>query len=540
VLPSFFRAIFTNGNPNDPGRVGTGGIVLIFILGLVIRLFACQHIFVVNPDGVYYIHQARAIYYGEWNSLTSCHLSFLSNYPFFIAGAYAIFHHWVVAAKFVSVFFGSITLIPLYFLCRRFFDRDISTLTTLVFALLPVFVARSADVVRGPICWFFLAVGLYFFIKSDEKDYRIPLLLSCLSFLIASWARIESVLFVLVSPIYLLAVPQEKRIKKLVFFTLPLIGALVLVFFGVIFLNKPLEHTLRLDELVDKLSAPIIAYGTLRSDLAELMIQPLAGVMPHFLHKARHLVWLVALGTVVKYMIRAYFYLFFIIFVLGLGGVWHRLKEDRRILYLSLIALSAFILLFLHVVQKWMMFDRFCAIFMIPAFMVVGFGLQKTVLLINTRFQVKNSIVLLILCLLILSCSLPKNLKSKEADKIVYKEIGEVIAQREGNSKEIKIVKSLRTPDWTPFYANLNYEGAPCPKTDFGIESTRFDEIVFRDYEGFLGYLKKNGITYFLWEERAWPKGGFDFLSRKDPADFKEIGAWSHPDTGRMVLFKVL
>ena len=218
-------------------------------------------------------------------------------------------------------------------------------MTTLFFALLPVFVARSADVVRGPVCWFFLAVGLYLFIKSDEKHYRILLLLSCLSFLIASWARIESVLFVLVSSIYLLAVPQEKRIEKLVFFTLPLIGALLLIFFAVLFLNKPLENTLRLYELVDKLSAPIIAYENLRSGLSELMIQPFEGVMPHFLHKARHLVWLVALGTVVKYMISAYFYLFFIIFILGLGGVWPRLKEDRRILYLSLIALSAFMLL---------------------------------------------------------------------------------------------------------------------------------------------------------------------------------------------------
>jgi len=540
VLPSFFRVRFPNANPNDPKGVGAGVIVLIFILGLVIRLFACQHTFVVNPDGVYYIHQARAIYYGEWNSLTSCSLSFLSNYPFFIAGAHAIFHNWVVAAQFVSLFFGSITLIPLYFLCRRFFDRDISALTTLAFALLPVFVARSADVVRGPICWFFLAVGLYFFIKSDEKHYRILLLLSCLSFLIASWARIESVLFVLVSSIYLLAVPQEKRIEKLVFFTLPLIGSLFLIFSAVLFLNKPLEHTLRLCELVNKLSAPIIAYENLRSGLAELMIQPLEGVMPHFLHKARHLVWLVALGTVVKYMISAYFYIFFIIFVLGLGGIWHRLKEDRRILYLSLIALSAFMLLYLHVVQMWMMFDRFWAIFILPAFMVVGFGLEKSTLLIRSKFHLKKSTVLALLCFLILAVALPKNLKSKEADKVVFKEIGELIARREGNEKVTKIVKSLRTPNWTAFYANLEYEGAPCPKTDFGIERTQFDGMVFRNYEGFIDYLKKNGVRYFLWEERAWPKGGFDFLSRKDPKDFKEIGAWSHPDTGQIVLFEAL
>ena len=81
--PEFFREISPNGKPNDFGRLGAVVIVLIFILGLVIRLFACQHTVIVNPDGVYYIHQARAIYYGEWNSLTSCGVSFLSNYPFY-------------------------------------------------------------------------------------------------------------------------------------------------------------------------------------------------------------------------------------------------------------------------------------------------------------------------------------------------------------------------------------------------------------------------------------------------------------------------
>ncbi len=197
-------------------------------------------------------------------------------------------------------------------------------------------------------------------------------------------------------------------------------------------------------------------------------------------------------------------------------------------------------LLYLHVVQMWMMFDRFWLIFMLPAFMVLGFGLEKSGLLIRSKFHWKKSTVLALLCFLILAVALPKNLKSKEADKIVFKEIGELIAHREGNEKVTKIVKSLRTPHWTPFYANLNYEGAPCPKTDLGIEYTQFDEIVFRDYKGFIGYLKQNGVRYFLWEERAWPKDGFDFMNSKNPQTFREIGAWSHPDTGRIILFKVL
>jgi len=538
MIPSLPHTTSSNDSSNDPGRGGAREIALIFILGLVIRLFACQYTFIVNPDGVYYIHQARAIYYGEWDSLTAC-INFLSNYPFFIAGAYSIFHDWIVAAKSVSLFFGSITLIPLYFLFRRFFDKHISILGVLVFAVLPVFVRISADVVRGPICWFFLTLGLYFFIKSGDKNYRLPLLFCCLSFLMASWARIEAMLFIFVTCAYLLAMPQEKRIKRLAIFTMPFALILAFALCWALFIDASLVDTFRLSEVGKKFSAPFIEYETLRSNLSELMAQPLTENVPQFLHKARHLIWLIALGTLVKYMIRAYFYLPFILFLLGLGGMWRRLKEDRRVLYFSLIASCVFILLYLHVIQKWMMFDRFWSIFILVCFLAFGFGLEKSALLIRSRFHLKQSTALVLLCFLVLAVALPKNLKAREEDKVVFKEIGELIAHREGKENVTKIVKSLRTPNWTPFYANLKYEGAPCPMINFGLKETEFEETMFKSYGRFVHRLRKESVKYFLWEERAWPKSGFDFLKTKNQRDLKELGTWSHPDTGKLILFSL-
>jgi hypothetical protein len=540
VPQSLFRATSSNHDPHTPGRAAGAGIVLIFLLGVAVRLFACGHTYIISPDGVYYIHQARAIYYGEWHNLTSCCLSFVSSYPFFIAGAYPLIHEWVAAAQLVSLLFGSMTLVPLYLLCRRFFTRDVSALTLLVVALLPLFVIGSGEVIRDPVCWFFLSFGLYFFVASYEKKFRLLLLFSCLSFLMATWARVESFLFILVSFIFLLLVPQEQRIKRLAWFAMPLISALILIFCAVVFLDQPLLHTLRVHDMVHKLWAPIISYEVLRTDLAELMKQPLEGVIPHFLHKARNMVWLVALGTVVRYMIRAYFYLFFIFFVLGLGGMRHRLREDRRILYLCVLSLSVVILFYVHVLQTWMMFDRFWAIFIIPAFVVMGFGVHKARIIMIEKWHLNPSIAFFIMCLLILVCTLPKDLRGREADKMVYKRIGEHIAEREGGGKEIRILKSLRTPNWTPFYANLGYEGVSCPMIDFGMEAPQFEETVFKDYDAFVHYLRKGDIGYFLWEETAWPEGGFNFLDRKHPDHLKEMGSWHHADAGRLILYQVV
>lgn len=540
VVPSFFRTAPRSSSPDTPDCVGKSGFILIFLLGFVIRLAACQNAHIINPDGVYYIHQARAIYYGEWNGLTSCALSFVSMYPFFIAGGYALIHDWATAAQWISCVFGSLTLIPLHLLCRRFFNRDISFLTLLVFALIPVFVAGSANVVRGPLCWFFLALGLYFFVVSNERNSRLFLTLSCLAFIAASWARIESAVLVAVSLIYLLVVPQEERFKKTACFALPLILILSVVFFTGILLDRPLIHMLRLNEIVDKLSGPMVAYETLRDGLRELMRQPLDGVMPHFLHKARNMVWLVALGTLVRYMLRAYFYFFFIFFLLGLGDVSRRLREDPRISYLSFLFLSAFLLLYMHVIQTWMMFDRFWAIFMLPGFVVVGFGVQKGVLLLNTRCRLKISTALLLVSFLILACTLPKDLQPRETDKVVYREIGSFIAEMEGNDKEIRILKSLRTPNWIPFYANINYEGVSCPKIDFGMDEALFEERVFKDYDTLIRYLGEGEIDYFLWEEKAWPEGTFNLSATQHLKDLETIRAWHHPDMGKMVLYKVV
>ena len=95
---------------------------LVIGLGLGLRLFAFFHTTVISPDGVFFIHQARIIYYGLKDSVNSLGLVYLSNYPLFIAGVYTIVGDWVASAKLVSLFFGTLTLVPLYLLSRRFFD----------------------------------------------------------------------------------------------------------------------------------------------------------------------------------------------------------------------------------------------------------------------------------------------------------------------------------------------------------------------------------------------------------------------------------
>ncbi|HBF43561.1 MAG TPA: hypothetical protein DDW42_08040 [Desulfobacteraceae bacterium] len=514
----------------------TREVIFVFLLGFVIRLFACQYTYIVNPDGVLYIHQARAIYYGLWDSIASCSLSYVSNYSVLIAAAYTVFHDWIIAARAVSLLFGSLTLIPIYFMLKRFFDEHISALGTLVFALMPTFVGRSSDVVRGPIYWFFLTLGLYLFISQIEKTkYRIYLFFSCVCFLMAAWARIEALLFTVISCFYIIGIKQERKFEKLAIFIIPV--ALSVFFALAIFVigNAPVKDIFRIHEVAEKLFTPFIEYRGLRASLAELNNSIQLGALHYFLCKAKTLIWFIAFGTLMIYIVKVFFYPFFFIFIVGVGGIKARLKNDRSILYLVLLSIFTMILLYFHVLQTWIMENRFLALFVFPCCVWIGFGLESIISFLRSRLKLKNHVILPIVCLLILGSALPKDLKPREVDKTVFKQIGNTIARREGSSNKIAVAASQHTIRWISFYANLKYKGAPCPYKYGNLE-----DLAGNSYSQFVHNLKKEGIRYFLWEERHWPQKRYNFIKWKRSKDFVEIGHWRHPDTGRMVLLEVI
>ena len=535
-MRSLFRDIFSNKELTDDIASMSRLLIFVFALGVVIRIFACQYMYMMNPDGVLYIHQARAIYYGQWDQLSSCGVNFLSNYPLLILGGYTIFHDWIFSAKAVSLIFGSITLIPIYLLLRRFLDQKTSVLSTLVFAVNPLFVTRSAYVIRDPIYWLFATLGLYFFVSSYQQKYRLPIFFSSLCFIMAAWARIEAILYIIISCVFILAVRQDKRIQRIVIFTLPAILLMSLLFISLSFFDISSQNFFRLEDIGDKLSEPLTQYKNLRAGLKDLVSQTPDGGLPNFLQKARNMIWLVSLGTVAKHAVDAYFYPFFIIFLVGLAGARRKLKEDPRVLYLVLNSAFALFLLYVHLMQTWMISYRFAVLFLLPSFLFLGFGMERIIQFLQSRFNLKETVTLFIVAILILMCSLPKNLQSNESDKLVFKEIGQLIADSEGNDHEIGVAAAS---SWTmrhvSFYANLKYEGAVCPLKYINIE-----QLAKNSDNTFLSNLKKAGVEYFLWEERSWAKKNFDSLMRQTPEDLAVIGEWSQPNTGRLVLFRII
>lgn len=507
----------------------------ILLLAIFIRLYACSTTYIVNPDGVHYIYQARAIYYGQWSQLTACHLNFVSMLPFFIAGAFAVVRDWIIAGRVVSFVFSTATLIPLFFILRRFLNKTECHLTILVYALIPVLVNRTADIVRGPIFWFFLCMGMLYFIRqwdSKHQDrHQINLVLSSLCFLLATWTRTEGAYAIIVSGGYLLFTRGDHRFRRVLSFSIPIALIIAAGAIGFALINTLADHHLRLDRIVVELTQFIPTYHALRGQLKDLISQNTEW-MAEFLRHVRTLVWFMPLSIIFNYIWESFFYPFALIFFIGLFGIRKRLQSNRHIAYFLWLSIFSIAVLYIHLLTRWLIFHRFMVILILPGCIIIGFGIGNIIQYIERRFRLGHGAAAGIMIAMIVLFGLSKNLIHREKDKYVYRQAGQIIAQQKSPEQISPIMAYYSTEYvWVFFYGHLDYPGALCARQYGGIIPDSYDEL--------LASLKNAGMQYVLYEEKSWQNAKFDLMQSPYQTDFDILGRWHHRDVGNLILLRL-
>jgi hypothetical protein len=510
-------------------------ITWVLMVGFGIRLYACLNIYIINPDGVHYIYQAKSIYYGSWKEITACQIKFVSNLPFLIAAFFPIFQDWLVAARAVSMVFSFATLIPLYFLLNHFTDKHTSSLTTLVFAMIPVFVSRSADVVRGPVFWFLLTLGLLLFVKSLAKPsrsrFQFGLFFSALCFLLAAWTRIEGVVFLAGAGLYLLVFDAQKKITKLLSFASPILIIGIGIIAASTISDKSLLKMSKLEQITTEVGAFTEHYAAVRGELRKLAHQ-YTDYIGQFMTQTRSVVWFIPIALIFNYVLEGYFYPYVLIFIIGFIGIGKRIQQDRRVLFFLLTAALCIIVLYVHLLHNWMIFNRFIAILIFSTAVIIGYGVDNTLCFFKDRFGLKPLTAVWALAACILLAGLPKNLSPLEKDKVIYAQIGQIIAERKTDDEIVKIASAKSNAYmWAFFYAHRNYPAPLCFK--------QYNGKILRKYRKFVKYLNAKKIRYVLWEEKEWPHDHLDFLSSPHRKNFRLLGQWHHKDSGKMMLFEI-
>lgn len=512
---------------NNPWRISryAAGVVLV---GLMIRLITFQQTLVVNTDAIFYIQQAKAVYYGLPELVTAGY-PYLTNYSLFIVIGYLLVGNWVTAASGVSLVFGTLTLMPLYWLLRRFFDEKISVLALLTMALSPSFVNMSRDVLRGPTCWFFMVFGLFLFILHLEERRPVFLLISCLCFLLGAWARIEVLLFICVSAIFLISRGGESRWRDLAWFLLPAVLVVVIGMAKILLFQRQAIALIGPERILERLTALTDRYHMIRDMLEQLADQQYPGhIYQYFLKKVRNLVWFIAAGVLFVQITRAFFFPFFLLFFAGTISARTRIRKDIRLIYLTYLSGASLILLYAQIIYLWAMFDRWIAIFLFPSYVFIGFGLIALTEYFSQKIQWKPSWIYAMILLMVVGASLPKDLRfSKRDEKLVFLEIGRFICHIEGNSRPVSISGTFKEIILIDFYANLDLAGAPVFNRELILEKKKSDWVQT---------ITTGGIDYFVWDEKNMTGADQEWLP---DGKLVRLSEWPSDDLGKLILYRV-
>lgn len=513
------------------GKVNFQPIYWVFLLAFGIRLYACLTTYIVNPDGIQYIYQARAIYFQDWHHITTCQISYISPLPFLIALMYALVHDWVIAARTITLLFSFASLIPLYFICIRFFNRSISTMAILVFAMIPAFVGRSADVIRDPIFWPFLTLGLFFYVRHWDEDRihrpNFTLFWSCFFFILATWTRLEGVMYLSLATVYLLVACKNSRLKSTFIFLSPVLLMIGLGLLIVMLADIPMNQFLRFERLKSEFLQPFKNYQSLDAAVG-LLIENSSGHIHEFLRRTQEGIWLVPIGALIICILEKFFYPYVLIWLWGFGNCAWLLRKRPANFFLA-STFVALIVLYLHLINTWMIFDRFLSILILPGILFVANGCKNIISYMQSKFKIQKSTAFILLAAFIIVFGLGKNLRPRYEEKGIFTQIGATIRQHKVPGQVARIAApSNGDYERVFFYANLDWPGAPCDKAYIG--------KIHQDYSEFVATLKEEGIRYVLYSDDDWPKKQIDLLNLNYEEDFKIIGKWLYEDSENFYL----
>ena len=494
-------------NLKNQGNINLLLLSVLVVLGFLLRMYAFTNSPVINPDGVHYINQAKAILAGNWDLAKNCGFDFISLYHVLIPVLYKIFGDWIIAAKSVSLFFGTAAIIPFYLMMRQLFRGKVAAVASFGFAIHPFLVARSIELIKDPIFWFFALLGMSFVATAFTKRNKTHFLLfSSISFLLAGMARLEILTFFAGTIMYILLFEDAKK-QKILLFCLPALSFVCLIITSVLLFKS--------NDLGTSYLSPRIHHFLLifSDNPIDIDIQKTFFTFSKLISRT-------------MYALSPAFLPFF------LAGFWSAKKKVRGetvFWYFIINSLLALVTLYFFFLKTGIMPPRYTISAILPGSVFVCFGIEKSLQYLKNKGIQERSALIFICAYMVAAALFSQNLHQR-TDKTMYKNIGKYIASLEKDRKVVILSADSRTM----FYANLNAVETECISP-----LLHYKDLMKIQYQDMVSSLRNNKVNYFIWEEKIWKDAGYDFLSTVRPEDMKEIMRWDS-GTGRLIAFKIM
>jgi hypothetical protein len=144
----------------DFEKVDRKNLILLFVIGLVSRLYAFSQIYMISLDGVFpYIPMAKLFYHGEY--LQALRQPELPLYPFLISLLNHITGNFELSGQLLSIIFSLAALFPLYFIGKSLFGPRAAFWTTILYLVNPLMFNCSVDVLKEGLLVFLFLSSVY-------------------------------------------------------------------------------------------------------------------------------------------------------------------------------------------------------------------------------------------------------------------------------------------------------------------------------------------------------------------------------------------
>lgn len=166
-------------------------LLSIFVLGFILRLIAAINLSVSADDmhhvthAINFLSAGRLEVYdqsaGLWHAFTSI--------------IYSIFGFTQFSSRFAALFFGSFTIIVIYFLSNEFFDKKVSLISAFLLAIAP-FHIKNTMAEMDTMAMFFAFAGILFFIRALKKEKPFLFSVSGIFLGLAIYTKVYPLLFI--------------------------------------------------------------------------------------------------------------------------------------------------------------------------------------------------------------------------------------------------------------------------------------------------------------------------------------------------------
>jgi hypothetical protein len=183
----------------EPQRQGFPCRILVLsglmLACLIPRALLAMRLSSICPDGVLYIGLAKALNEGRLHQ--AFEIMNLNIYPVVLMVLNRLGLSWEMGGTIWGILISCMVVLPLFGWVRRQFDDTVALMACLLYAVQPVFIQWSPEIIRDPTFWFFFTLSLYLLWRA-VVEVRIGLSLAAgLAVALAILTRFEGLMLLI-------------------------------------------------------------------------------------------------------------------------------------------------------------------------------------------------------------------------------------------------------------------------------------------------------------------------------------------------------